>query len=303
MEFRLLEYFMTVCETLHFTKAAEKLRISQPTLSHQIKLLESQVGTPLFERVGKKVYITHAGECLLEHAEKAFFELEQAQIKINEIRGLQRGELIIGCSGSHLLTSSIISFNQQYPKINLSIKELTTEETKEEILHNRVDLGIIFIDDLNDHLDSTPLFTEELLFVVSANHPLANLSSIELEELQNVPLTLMPKKYLIRKLIDESCKVLDFELQPKIELTNLGALQQMVSKNEIGTILPKSYLAGMNDPTIRPIPIIGPVPRKTVGVVYQKKAFIDTTISMFINFLVNTYKEHEDKANKLVTEK
>lgn len=295
MEFRLLEYFITVCETLHFTKAAEKLRISQPTLSHQIKLLESQVGTPLFERVGKKVYITHAGECLLEHAERAFFELEQAQIKINEIRGLQRGELTIGCSGSHLLTPSIISFNRQFPKIGLSIKELTTEETMEEILHNRLDLGIIFIDSLNDQLDSTSLFNEELLFVVSENNPLSKLTSIKLESLQTIPLTLLPKKFLIRQLIDEGCKNLEFELQPKIELTTLGALHQMVSKNDIGTILPKTYLAGMNDPSIRPIPIVGPIPQKTVGIVYQKKAFIDKTIRTFIDFLVDTHKQQSLK--------
>ncbi len=193
MELRLLEYFMTICETLHFTKAAEKLRISQPTLSHQIKILESQVGSALFERVGKKVFITQAGECLLEHAERAFFELQQAQIKINEIRGLQRGELTIGCSGSHLLNSTVISFSRKYPKIGLSIKELTTKETMDEILHHRLDLGIIFIDSLNNQLDSTPLFIEELLLVVSVDDPLATLSSIDLASLQTIPLTLLPK--------------------------------------------------------------------------------------------------------------
>ncbi|WP_186278753.1 LysR substrate-binding domain-containing protein [Lysinibacillus sp. BW-2-10] len=291
MEFRLLEYFMTICETLHFTKAAEKLRISQPTLSHQIKLLENQVGTPLFKRVGKKVYITQAGKCLLEHAEKAFFELEQAKIKINEIRGLQRGELTIGCSGSHLLTSTILSFSRNYPNIGLSIKELTTEETIDEILHHRLDLGIIYIDSLNNQLDNTPLFIEELLFVVSENDPLATLTSIELTSLQSIPLTLLPKKYLIRQLIDQSCKNLNFELYPKIELTNLAALHQIVSKNQIATILPKSYLVGINDPTIRCIPIVGPIPQHTVGIVYQKNAFMDTAISSFINSLIDTYKQ------------
>ena len=283
MEFRLLEYFMTVCETLHFTKAAEKLRISQPTLSHQIKILESQVGSALFERVGKKVFITQAGECLLEHAERAFFELQQAQIRINEIRGLQRGELTIGCSGSHLLTSTVISFSRKYPKIGLSIKELTTKETMDEILHHRLDLGIIFIDSLNNQLDSTPLFIEELLLVVSVDDPLATLSSIDLASLQTIPLTLLPKKYLIRQLIDQSCKNLDFELHPNIELTNLGALHQMVSKNHFATILPKSYVVGINDPSIRCIPIVGPIPRRTVGVVYQKNAFLDTTITHLLS--------------------
>ncbi|MEL4024257.1 LysR family transcriptional regulator [Lysinibacillus endophyticus] len=291
MEFRLLEYFMTVCDTLHFTKAAEKLRISQPTLSNQIKLLEHQVGTALFERIGKKVYITQAGKCLLEHAEKAFFELEQAQIKIDEIRGLQRGELKIGCSGSHLLTSTVISFSNKYPNIGLLIKELTTEETIHEIVHHRLDLGIIFIDSLNNQLDSKPLFIEELLFVVSVDNPVAELQSIDLEDIQSIPLALLPKKFLLRQLIDESFKNIDLEIYPKIELTNLWVLHQMVSKNQIATILPKSYVSGINDNSIRCIPIVGPIPKRTVGIVYQKNAFLDKTINTFINSLLETYKQ------------
>lgn len=291
MELRLLEYFMGVCESLHFTKAAEKLRISQPTLSQQIKLLEDRLGTPLFERAGKKVFITQAGKCLLEHCERIFFELDQAFIKIKEIKGLQRGKLIIGCSGSHLLTTSVISFNRKYPEIELSILELTTEETMHGLLHNHLDIGVIFLNTQNEQLESIPVLAEEFFLVVTNGHELAERSMINLEQLQEIEFVFLPKKYIIRQFIDQTCQNIGFTLHPKIELTSLDSLLQMVRMNKVATILPKSYLASINDPAIKQIPIADPIPQKQVGIVYRKNAFMDTTMNTFIKHLIETYKQ------------
>lgn len=294
MEIRLLEYFMAVCETLHFTKAAEKLRISQPTLSHQIKLLEDRLGTPLFKRAGKKVFITEAGKYLLEHSERIFFEIDQAYIKIKEIKGLQRGKLIIGCSGNHLLTSAVISFNNQYPDIGLSIQSTTTEEAIEGIIHNHLDIGVIFLSIQNEQLESTPLFLEELSLVVSVNHELATQSEINFDSLEEIELVFIPKKYYIRQIIDEICVKRGFTLQPKIELTTLESLHKMVQYNNVATILPKSYLASIDDPKIKQIRIVDPIPQKMVGLVYRKDAFKDTTMNTFMKHLIETYKLNKD---------
>lgn len=293
MEIRLLEYFMAVCKNLHFTKAAEQLRISQPTLSHQIKLLEDRLGTPLFERVGKKVFITHAGKCLLEHSERIFFELDQIDIKIKEIRGLQRGKLTIGCSGNHLLTSSIIPFNSKYPEIELSIQEITTEEAVQGLLHHHLDIGVIFLDTQPDQLESVPLFTEELFLIVSDTHELAKRSKVKFQELQEIPLVFLPKKFLLRQFIDEICQNIGFPLRPIIELSTLDALQQMVSINQIASIMPKSYLKTFYDSKkIKQIPIVDPIPQKSVGIVYRKNAYMDTTTNTFIKHLIETYKQN-----------
>ncbi|WP_144548479.1 LysR family transcriptional regulator [Bacillus sp. X1(2014)] len=292
MEIRLLEYFMAVCESLHFTKAAEKLRISQPTLSHQIKLLEDRLGTPLFERVGKKVFITQSGKCLLEHSERIFYELDQLDIKIKEIRGLQRGKLTIGCSGNHLLTSSMITFNSKYPDIELSIQDLTTEEAILGLMHHQIDIGVIFLDTQPDQLESVPLFTEELCLIVSDTHELAEQSQVKFQELPEIPLVCLPKKFFIRQFIDEICQSNGFALRPIIELTTLDALQQMVSLNKVASIMPTSYLKSFyHSKKIKQIPIVDPTPKKTVGIVYRKNAFMDTTTNTFIKHLIETYRE------------
>ncbi|MDF2718696.1 MAG: transcriptional regulator, LysR family [Paenibacillus sp.] len=123
MELRHLEYFMTMCQELHFTRASEKLGISQPTLSQQIRALELESDTLLFDRVGKKVIVTEAGKILYRHCVRMFDELGQAQTAIRELKGLRRGEIRIGSSGNHMLINSIISFHQSYPGIQINVAE------------------------------------------------------------------------------------------------------------------------------------------------------------------------------------
>lgn len=291
MELRLLEYFMAVCQELHFTRAAEKLGINQSTLSIQIRLLENRVGTPLFNRIGKKVYVTQAGKYLLEHSERVFYELDQAKNKIKELKGLQRGKLVIGSIGYHILKLPIISFHEQYPGIELSVLDLSTEETINGILHNQLDLGVTFISPQNEHLESIPLFKEGFRLVVSVNHKLAKSTSISFSRLQSIDhFALLPKKYIIRQILDKDCQEAGFTLHPKIEISSLEALHEMARLNKVATMLPKSYLLGIDDPEIRLISFDDPPPQKTVGVIYRKDSFMDTSMSALIKHLVEAYK-------------
>src|SRR5262249_19029546 len=96
MELRHLRYFLAVAESAHFTKAAQRLHVTQPKLSHQIRQLEGQLNLPLFDRVGRRVKLTSAGELLLPHARRVLRELEEAQTALGELHGLKRGELKVG---------------------------------------------------------------------------------------------------------------------------------------------------------------------------------------------------------------
>lgn len=289
MEFRLLEYFVAVCEELHFTRAAEKLGISQPTMSQQIRLLEGRLGTPLFRRVGKKVYLTEAGHILLNRTRKIFYELKQVNNEINELKGLQRGKLTIGCSGNHILLPSIMSFHEKYPEIELSVIDATTEETKEGILNNQVDIGILFLPIDDNQLESISLFNEELYLVVSSEHEWANVPHIKLKDLQSAPIFLLQKKYLIRQFIDKYCAEAGFELKPFIELSDNESLLKMVVLNKGATILQKSYLDNIGYDNVRIIPIIDLIFEKKMGVIYRRETNMPPTIKLFIKQLIMDY--------------
>ena len=129
MELRQLEYFLSLCQELHFTRAAEKVGISQPSLSQQIRLLEHEVGTPLFDRIGKKTALTESGKLLLKSTLNIFHELEQAQIAIKELKGLQTGSISIGTLltvENYLIPPTLLNFHRQYPAIKITVLGLRT---------------------------------------------------------------------------------------------------------------------------------------------------------------------------------
>ncbi|GAA0135447.1 LysR substrate-binding domain-containing protein [Paenibacillus sp. YSY-4.3] len=285
MEHRLLEYFIAVSEELHFTKAADNLGISQPTLSHQIRLLEEQLGTPLFHRSGKKIHLTQAGTVLLEHARRVFHELEQAKLVIGELAGLRRGRLRIGCSGNHLLIQSIISFHRKFPGIELSVVELATEETRDRLLSNKLDLGVVFLPLKDEQLVSLPLYKEELVIIAPHDHPFAGSSGIELWELAQSPLVLFPPKFLARQMLDAACARIGIQLSPVIELSTMESQCEMVAHHVGLTVVPKSYTATLRDRRLVSVPIAEPAPYRSVGIVYRKDTYMDTAIQAFIEHL------------------
>jgi LysR family cyn operon transcriptional activator len=290
MEIRLLEYFQAVSEELHFTKAAEKLGISQSTLSQQIGLLEGRLGTPLFRRLGKKNYLTDAGQILLNHSLRIFHELDQAKAAISEVRGLQRGKLNIGCSGNHLLTSSILAFHKLYPKIELSVQELATEETREGLLNNQLDIGIVFLPLKDAQLESIALYDETLCLAVSTAHELSDAAHVKLKHLHDISTLVLPKKFLVRQMIDTYCRDAGFELKPMMELSTLDSLLQLAGLGAGAAILPASYLKSAQHSGIKCIPIIDPVPHKKLGIVYRKETHRSAAMDAFISQLKVGFK-------------
>jgi len=285
LELRQLEYFMVVCQELHFTRAAEKLNISQPTLSEQIKRLEDEVGIPLFDRIGKKITLTEAGKILLHHSQSVFFEIDQAGAALRDLNELQRGKLAIGSlltCVNYLLPPAIINFRQLYPKVKLSVYGLKTDDIKKKLLENDLDLGITFLPVEEKEFDSMPLFTEELSLAVPAGHPLARLKETDMKALENIPTVLLPDSYYLRQLINKYCGELGFALNPTLELTTLESIIYMVSEGMGVTILPEPYLDSLRNPQVVKVKLMNPTPQREIGFIYRKNKFICATTQTFM---------------------
>lgn len=293
MELKQLEYFTVLCEELHFTRAAERLGIAQPSLSQQIQLLEHKVGTPLVDRVGKKNVITEAGEILLQHCYNIFHEVTQAHAAISEIQGLERGTLQIGALltvVNYLLPPTIIDFHETYPNIELSIQGLRTDHIYEKLLKNELDLGIVALPVEQDELESIPLYEEDLVLVAHRNHPVAKEPSVTLEILQETPTILLPKSYFIRQRIDDHCRSFSFTPKPVMEMTTMESIVNMVS-NQVGvTVLPKAYVDFINRSELRTIRFQNPLLKREVGIVYRKNKFLCAASRVFKNSLIQTIK-------------
>jgi len=293
MELRQLEYFMVVCKELHFTKAAEKLNIAQPTLSQQIKSLEDQVGIPLFDRIGKKIALTEAGKILLAHTRRIFHEMEQAQAALRDLNGLQIGKLTIGSLLTcvhYLLPPSIIKFKQLYPNIELSILGLRNGDIEKGLLDNELDLGISFLPTEEEELEMIPLFTEELSLAVPLDHPFADREEVDMKEIEPISTILLPKNYYLRQLIDRYGEEIGITLNPVLEMSTLESLTQMVSQGIGGTILPAPYLDYLNNDQIRKVPLVNPTPKRDIGFIYRKNKFMCRTTKSFISKVTETSK-------------
>ncbi|HLR52394.1 MAG TPA: LysR substrate-binding domain-containing protein [Candidatus Avamphibacillus sp.] len=293
MELRQLEYFMTVCKTLHFTQAAEELYISQPSLSQQIKKLEFEVGTPLFDRIGKKTALTEAGKILLAHSQRIFHELEQAEAAIRDLNGLERGNLTLGAlltCVNYLLPPAIVKFKQLYPNIELSVLGLKASEIHEKLHENELDLGIAFLPIIDEDLESIPLFTEELSLAVPLNHPFANRKEVEMEELKDAQMILLPESYFLRKLIDTYCLEIGLTLKPTLEMTTMESLIQMVSEGVGVTILPSPYLDSLKNNQIVKVNLANPTPQREIGFIYRKEKFMCQATKTFISQVTDASK-------------
>lgn len=278
-----------MCQELHFTRAAEKLGISQPTLSQQIRALEQETDTLLFDRVGKKVIVTEAGKLLYRHCRRIFDELGQAKTAIRELKGLKQGEIRIGCAGNHMLISPIISFHRVYPGISINVTELSTEETRHGLLDNRLDLGVVFLPVEGERLESIPLYTERLCLAVPEWHPLAEKAHIAMHKLKDLPMALLPAKFLVRQLIDAATASGGFRFHPVLELSTLDALLEMVTRNVALTILPETFLSGSGQKRIRSVTIVDPTPQRVIGIVYRNDTFVSTATKAFIENLQHAF--------------
>lgn len=298
MELRQLECFLAVCKELHFTKAAEKLNISQPSLSQQIKNLEYEAGMPLFDRIGKKTTLTEAGKILLTHSQRVFHELEQARAAIRDLNGLHRGRLTIGSLLTcvhYLLPSAILTFKQLYPNIELSVHGLRTDEITRGLLDNELDVGITFLPVEDEDMATVPLFTEELSLAVPLDHSLAALEVVEMKRLASVSTVLFPQNFFLRQLVDAYCAELGVTLQPALEMTTLESLIQMVSEGVGTTILPAPYLDALNRDQIKKVTLIQPTPERQIGFIFRKDKFMCAATQTFMDQIKETSESIQRK--------
>ena len=175
LELRHLNYFRVVAEELHFRKAAERLYISQPGLSRQIRQMEEILDAQLFIRDKRNVILTEAGKYLYEEVLFVFNHLEKIKKQVGQIHKGLDGEVRIGFLGSamqNVIPDLLMKLNSQYPKIRSSLEEMSNYDQVEAIVHDKLDLGFVRLDHLPDGLKRMPVYNDSFSLVLPANHRL-----------------------------------------------------------------------------------------------------------------------------------
>jgi DNA-binding transcriptional LysR family regulator len=197
IELRHLRYFLAVAETLHFSKAAQRLGIAQPPLSQQIKRLEQLLGHRLFDRTTRGVKLTLAGQLL---AERSRSTLEKVHDDLAQVRRLGRGEegtLTVGFSGSVMFTglpAAIESYRRRYPKVELRLRELVTSAQIAALLDGTLDLAFLRDGDPTEGIELNTILKERYVAVLPAAHALVRKRSLRVRDLRDEPFVLFARR-------------------------------------------------------------------------------------------------------------
>lgn len=286
MELRHLRYFLAIAEVEHFSKAADTLHISQPTLSQQIKNLEEEIGTPLFDRLGRRVKLTEAGKNFSEYAKRALLEIKWGQQQIDELQSLQHGTLRIGAIhtfNTSLVPPIVAEFHEKYPAIRISVEEESTVEIANNISRGELDIGIAFSHALLPEIETDPLFEEEFVLAVRKDHPLADQKTIEFKKLENVPLILVNEKTSTRWLINEFFAEAGIKATVHVETSTIEVIMMIIAKSELAGIVPCGIKA-LQDEQFRKIHLIKPTPVRRASLLYHKHSYKSAATKAFTEF-------------------
>lgn len=220
MELRQLEYFVAVAEEQNFTRAAERVHISQSGVSAQIRQLERELGTELIDRSTRTATLTVAGKAALEHARATLAAAGALRQAVGEVTDLIRGRLtvgmVIGCTVTPLF-DALAAFHRAHPGVEVSLLEKNSDQLVEGVREGVLDLALVGTASATlDGLESLTIISERLVAAVPAGHPLTEPRQITLRDLVAYPIACMPVGTGLRTVFDQACVAQN--LQPEIAL-------------------------------------------------------------------------------------
>jgi DNA-binding transcriptional LysR family regulator len=238
---RLLNYVDEVARTGSIRKAADRLNVAASAISRQILALETQLGTPIFQRLPKKLILTAAGEVLVGHVRQTLKELTRAQAKIEALKGLRRGEITVAMmSGlaSNLVPGTVKEFRVANPRVKLNLTLLNTGvEIQSAVANGEADLGIGFDFSKDGNLKVLARAVARLGAVMTPNHPLAKRNSIRLSECIDYPLVIADTSSAIRPHLDAAFTRVAISPQPIIETNSIEIMRHAAILNDGITFL------------------------------------------------------------------
>jgi DNA-binding transcriptional LysR family regulator len=233
MNLNQLKVFCEVVERKGFTRAAEALYLTQPAVSRQVQELERHFGMDLFEQIGKRIYPTEAGTVLYNYAKEIFHTLDDLDVEINQLKGLKAGHLRIAASataGTYLLPPLLGVFKRRYPGVDISLEIYNSQQVEQRLLqYQQLDLGVTERPVTEEALYFEAFDTDQLVVIVSADHPLAGKGIISASDLQGERFILREVGSGTRDLLDEEFERLNLRVKRVMELGSTAAVKQAVA--------------------------------------------------------------------------
>lgn len=290
MDLQSLNIFIQVAELNSFTRAAEKLGYSQPTISFQIKQLEKELGVQLFDRIGHTVSLTDEGKSALHYAQN-ICQLSQEMIsnkKSCEVQGIVRIAMADSLV-TPLITKEFFKLKNKYPYLSLNILTAGTDELFHLLNHNEVDIVCILDNQVHD---TTYVVVDEeeinVHIVVSNKNPLANKTTITIQDILSQPFLLTEKGMSYRRLFDEEMAKHNIEISPVLEMSNPESICQLVEK-DIGISFLPDFVTNrsVDKGKIVRLNVKGLNVRIWKQLLYHRDKWVNSQMKVLMNYLSN----------------
>jgi DNA-binding transcriptional LysR family regulator len=289
MDFYQLSYFKKVAETRSISRASEELLLTQPAVSKQIKALEDELGEKLFDRIGKKVFLTRTGEVMYAYAERILRLVQEARTAVHDMSSECSGELVIGTSDHislHRLPDLLKRYISAFPKVDLKLRCHRSETILDMVSKNLVDLGVITLPKTAFKLVSKTIWEDPMSLVFPRDHPLQSLKVIRLKDIANYGIILPETGTTTRNTIENAFS--QKKLTPKVamEVAYIETIKGLVKAGLGISILPdKAVEQEISSGSLLKSKIQDAVFSRNLGVVYLKDKFLSRPAVEFLRFL------------------
>ncbi|UXJ52161.1 LysR family transcriptional regulator [Pseudomonas citronellolis] len=288
MDFRQLRYFVALYEEGHVGRAAERLALSQPALSQQIRQLERSLDVALFQRVGKRLVPTVAAHTLYNHAVPLLEGLERAHEALRGFRGQAACSLAIGVLqtvNASLVPYLVERLHAAQPHLQVRIYELSGVEIERRLLAGQLDIGIGFLPPRQPALHGVELYPDELQLVIPADHPLREFKKVSLAQAAELPMLLLGEEFRARQIWQEQLAAIGRRPRVQAELNHMSGILDSLPHSRFATVLPGRARQLHSNRDLLWKPLSEPRIPLSVGLVYRDAQRQHSTVELLRSLL------------------
>ena len=284
MELRQLKYFQMASRLKNITRAAQRLKVSQPNITVAIRKLETELGVQLFDRSQKQLTLTPEGSVFLKRIEIALRNIDEAVLEVDDYKQLQKGTIKIGIPpmmGAYLFPKVFSVFRHLHPNLDVLLFEEGSLSIREKLESGELDFGIIIVPDSTPNLNVLKMSRNQLMVCVSQSSPLARKKWITPRDIATSDLIMMKEGSYLRQVIQS--KLLSFKIAPctVLESGQIVTIKGLVA-HQVGIAFLLDFICE-DSPGLKAIPFYEPI-FVDIGLAWKKEKYVSKAAQAFINF-------------------
>ncbi|SFO94507.1 LysR family transcriptional regulator [Salibacterium halotolerans] len=293
MDLKQLRYIVEVYKEESFSKAADKLHVSQPALSKMVYQLEEELDIRLFDRSTRYLKITGEGEKILLHAQKVLRGAEDLREAANEIKLRKQGRFTFGLPpviGSSFFPSLIASFRRTYPEAQIQIVEEGAKIMEQSLLEGTIDVGVAILPVDEEQFEVRPIVKRDLLLVVSKDHPLAGRNTAKMKELEQERFLMFRKGFSLYDRVREAAIQAGFEPAVEHESTQWDFLVELAMAGLGVAFLPETVVKKANLEHVAVLSVTDPAVHWNLALIRRRNGYQSHAAAAWVDFVEEAFR-------------